>query len=405
MPRPMRCCWWWARARSPEALGKALGSALTGALKEGDLAYKAGRCLYLHGLSGVKASRVGLRGGRRAVGEGLPCRTGRRPGAAEGRRRAAPAGGLGAAAADRRSAGPAAGRRRERCPLRVPPHQAVGAGGVEAAARHAGLRRGAKPRPCAMACIAARPSPPAWRWRANAPTGPATIARRRTWPTRRGAWPRRTTWRSRCSNRKEVEKLGMGCFLAVAQGSDAAAEVHRAAVPRRGQDGGAAGAGGQGHHLRHRRHLDQAGGRDGRDEVRHGRRGQRAGHLPRGGAAQAEGQPGRPDPGLREHAQRHGRQAGRRGHQPVGTDDRDPQHRRRGPPDPVRRADLCRALQARGGGRHRHADRRLRGRARPSPQRPVQPRRRAGRPNWTRPARLRSTRAGACRWTTSTTKA
>jgi leucyl aminopeptidase len=43
---------------SPDALGKALGSALSGALKEGDLAYKAGRCLYLHGLSGVKASRV-----------------------------------------------------------------------------------------------------------------------------------------------------------------------------------------------------------------------------------------------------------------------------------------------------------------------------------------------------------
>ena len=54
----MRCCWWWAKAASPDALGKALGSALTSALKDGDLAYKAGRCLYLHGLSGVKASRV-----------------------------------------------------------------------------------------------------------------------------------------------------------------------------------------------------------------------------------------------------------------------------------------------------------------------------------------------------------
>ena len=43
---------------SPEALGKALGAALAGALKDGDLAYKAGRCLYLHGLSGVNASRV-----------------------------------------------------------------------------------------------------------------------------------------------------------------------------------------------------------------------------------------------------------------------------------------------------------------------------------------------------------
>jgi leucyl aminopeptidase len=42
----------------PENLGKALGAALAGAVKDGDLAYKAGRCLYLHGLSGVKASRV-----------------------------------------------------------------------------------------------------------------------------------------------------------------------------------------------------------------------------------------------------------------------------------------------------------------------------------------------------------
>ena len=43
---------------APEALGKALGGALSAALKDGDLGYKAGRCLYLHGLSGVKAPRV-----------------------------------------------------------------------------------------------------------------------------------------------------------------------------------------------------------------------------------------------------------------------------------------------------------------------------------------------------------
>jgi len=43
---------------SPGSLGKALGNALEAALKDGDLAYKAGRCLYLHGLSGVKAQRV-----------------------------------------------------------------------------------------------------------------------------------------------------------------------------------------------------------------------------------------------------------------------------------------------------------------------------------------------------------
>ena len=64
-------------------------------------------------------------------------------------------------------------------------------------------------------------------------------------------------------------------------------------------------------------------------------------------------------------------QAGRRRHQHVGPDDRDPQHRRRRPADPVRRADLRRALQAGGRGRHRDADRRLRDRARPSQPRPV----------------------------------
>ncbi len=58
----MRCCWWSAKARgegtAPQALGKGLGAALAAALEQGDLAYKAGRCLYLHGLSGVKAARV-----------------------------------------------------------------------------------------------------------------------------------------------------------------------------------------------------------------------------------------------------------------------------------------------------------------------------------------------------------
>ena len=48
----------------------------------------------------------------------------------------------------------------------------------------------------------------------------------------------------------------------------------------------------------------------------------------------------------------------------VGADHRDPQHRRRRPPDPVRRAHLRRALQAGGRGRRRHAHRRLRDRAR-----------------------------------------
>jgi len=40
------------------ALGKPLGAALAQALQDGDLAYKAGRCLYLHGMAGVSAARV-----------------------------------------------------------------------------------------------------------------------------------------------------------------------------------------------------------------------------------------------------------------------------------------------------------------------------------------------------------
>ncbi|HMO44602.1 MAG TPA: leucyl aminopeptidase [Rubrivivax sp.] len=43
---------------TPASLGKALGGALEQALQDGDLAYKAGRTLYLHGVAGVKAARV-----------------------------------------------------------------------------------------------------------------------------------------------------------------------------------------------------------------------------------------------------------------------------------------------------------------------------------------------------------
>ena len=80
-------------------------------------------------------------------------------------------------------------------------------------------------------------------------------------------------------DRKDCEKLGMGSFLAVAQGSDEPLKfiVLRYSGARQGR--GARGAGRQGHHLRHRRHLAQARRRDGRDEVRHGRCRQRAGHL------------------------------------------------------------------------------------------------------------------------------
>jgi leucyl aminopeptidase len=47
-----------AEGTDAQALGPALGAVLAAALKEGDLAYKTGRCLYLHALPGVKARRV-----------------------------------------------------------------------------------------------------------------------------------------------------------------------------------------------------------------------------------------------------------------------------------------------------------------------------------------------------------
>jgi leucyl aminopeptidase len=47
-----------AEGTDAQALGPALGGALKAALKDGDLAYKAGRHLYLQALPGVKAGRV-----------------------------------------------------------------------------------------------------------------------------------------------------------------------------------------------------------------------------------------------------------------------------------------------------------------------------------------------------------
>ena len=47
-----------AEGSVPDTLGKALGAALSAALRDGDLEIKAGRCLYLHGVAGVQAQRV-----------------------------------------------------------------------------------------------------------------------------------------------------------------------------------------------------------------------------------------------------------------------------------------------------------------------------------------------------------
>ena len=230
------------------------------------------------------------------------------------------------------------------------------------------------------------------RWRANAPTGRPTTARRPTWPSRPRSSARSTASRSRCWTARTVEKLGMGSFLAVAQGSRRAAALHRRALRRRGQD-------------RRRRSCWSARASPSTpaasrssppaemDEMK----------FDMGGAASvlgtlravAELKPKLNLVGIiptcENMPERPRGQAGRRGHEHVGPDDRDPEHRRRRPADPVRRADLRRALQAGGGGRHRHADRRLRDRARPPPLRPVHA------PTTRSPAQLLAAGAGGAR--------
>jgi hypothetical protein len=96
-------------------------------------------------------------------------------------------------------------------------------------------------------------------------------------------------------------------------------------------------------------------------------------------------------PGGGEHA---GRPpiAQRRGHHDVGHHGGSAQHRCRRPLDPVRCADLCAALRAGHGDRHRHPHRRLRGGAGQARHRPDdqarRPRRRAARRR-AKPARPR----------------
>ena len=132
---------------------------------------------------------------------------------------------------------------------------------------------------------AARPWPPAWRWRANG----ATVQANHATPSHLGSEAKPRLWASKlrhrsakCFDRKEIEKLGMGSFLAVAQGSDEPPRFIVARVrPARQVSEAPTCAGWQGHHVRHGRHLAQARRRDGRDEVRHVRRRQRARHLAR----------------------------------------------------------------------------------------------------------------------------
>jgi len=204
---------------SPDALGKALGGALTSALKDGDLAYKAGRCLYLHGLSGVKASRVVFAAAGAAsakafraaliAGMGQLKGGGARhvlvasalPEAIDAAQAELLAGAVGDALYVYRHTKPSApaASKLQRVTL------ACGAAHSEAA--RAGLHRGEA---IAAGVALAREC-------ANRPGNHCT-------PSYLADEARRLAKTHDLAvevlNRKDIEKLGMGCFLAVAQGSD-----------------------------------------------------------------------------------------------------------------------------------------------------------------------------------------
>ena len=114
------------------------------------------------------------------------------------------------------------------------------------------------------------------------------------------------------------------------------------------------------------------------------------------------GQRRRPGRRLREHAVRPRDQARRHRHEHVGADDRDPQHRRRGPADPRRRAHLRRALRARGRRRHRDADRRDGDRAGPRRHAACSATTTRSRARSSPPATTRTTAPGSCRCGTTT---
>ena len=396
---------------SAELIDRASNGYISEIIRRGDMEGKLGATLLLHNVRGTLADRVLLvglgkerdfrdkefRSAIKSVGQAAErdrlLRGGRLPHRGEGQ---AARGGVARRARGRRRDGgglplrPDEEREVRGAPAAAQAH-AVGAAALGPDRRRGG--RGAR----------ASPSRTAWTWRATSATCPATSARR---PTSASA---RSSWRAEFPDvkvtvleRKEIEELGMGSFLSVTNGSD---EPPRFIVfeyrgspkkqkPRR--------AGRQGHHVRHRRHLDQARRRHGPDEVRHVRRRQRLRRAARDRRAEGEGQRGRPRRRLREHAVGPRDQARRRRDEHVGADDRDPQHRRRGPADPRRRADLRRALRARGRRRHRDADRRDGDRAGARRLRRVQQQRHAGARRCSRPATTPTTAPGRCRCGTTT---
>ena len=204
---------------APQSLGKGLGTVLEQALKHGDLAYKGGRTLYLQDVSGVKAPRVVFvaaasstaKAFRSAVGAGLALLKG---GGArqllvasllpqpldESHAQALPAA-VGDALYVYRHTKPSApaASKLQRVSLAC--------GASDAAALRAGLERGE-----AMAAGVALA-----RECANRPGNHCTPSFLADEARRLG---KGHDLEVQVLGRKEVERLGMGCLLAVAQGSE-----------------------------------------------------------------------------------------------------------------------------------------------------------------------------------------
>ena len=206
---------------TPESLGKALGAALSAALKDGDLAYKAGRCLYLHGLGGVKAPRIvfaaagacSAKAFKAAVAAGLGLLKGggarhlmvasALPQAIDAAQAQALTAALGDALYVYRHTKPSA-------PAASKLQRVTLACGVaESTAAREGLQRGEA---IAAGVALARE----WANRPGNHCTPGDLADE----ARRLA--KSHSLEIEVLGRKEAEKLGMGCFLAVAQGSQQA---------------------------------------------------------------------------------------------------------------------------------------------------------------------------------------
>ena len=206
---------------APESLGKALGAALSAALEDGDLAYKAGRCLYLHGLSGVKAPRIvfaaagacSAKAFKAAVAAGLGLLKGggarhlmvasALPQAIDAAQAQALTAALGDALYVYRHTKPSA-------PAASKLQRVTLACGVaESTAAREGLQRGEA---IAAGVALARE----WANRPGNHCTPGDLADE----ARRLA--KSHSLEIEVLGRKEAEKLGMGCFLAVAQGSQQA---------------------------------------------------------------------------------------------------------------------------------------------------------------------------------------